>query len=187
MNNKVYIVLLIASLFYSCKNNYTPKAVLLDYSLGSGWGYEYSIKVYTDGTAYLKKNSFKRSDSLWVKKDLNVDMLSAIILRTKEINLASKYEQQNIKDASFFYVTFYYNDGKASNHFVYGYSYPELLGKIRKYCDSLEQGKGWNQLKDTTITFSSLANFEFIPKIKGSNIRFPPPLPRPAKRPALPR
>src|ERR1700749_4246694 len=130
MNSKIYtVLLLITVLFYSCKNNHKSKAVLLDYSLGSGWGYSYSIKVYNDGTAYLKKNSLKKADSLWVKQNLNIDTLSAIILKAKEMKLASKYEQQNIQDASFFYVTLYYNDGKTSNHYVYGNKYPVLLGK----------------------------------------------------------
>jgi hypothetical protein len=170
------IILLVGLLFHSCKNNYNPKSVLLDYSKGSGWGFSYSLKVYNDGMAYLNINSLKKSDSIWVKKDLNIKSLTSLIEKSKKLKLASKYEQPNVQDASFFYAILYNDDGKASNYYVYGDNYPQILGQIRKYCDSLKDGKGWNKIKDTIVTFESDAKINGFPKIIIDSVHFPPPI-----------
>jgi hypothetical protein len=180
-NKKVTLFLLIIMCYCNCKNNEPSPRVILDYSLGSGWGYTYSIKVYNNGTSYLKRNSLERNGkSFFIKNKVNVNTLNAIASTIRERKLANRYEQQNVQDASFFNVIFYDGNGKPSKYYVYGHNYPQSLDTIKRYCESLERGKGWTPLKDTVITFFSQSAINSVPVID-SNMRFLPPLPRQTK------
>jgi hypothetical protein len=163
-NRSIKIFLLIIIVFCSCKSKTTPVNLLLDYSYDSGWAYSYSVKVYSDGKAYLRKNNL-RTDSLYVKDKINVDGLHAIISKVKEANIARKYEDTYVQDAASFNFIIYLNDGRVSKCYVYGYKYPDLLLRIKDYANLLSKERGWDRLKDTTITFSSMANFNYVPKI----------------------
>lgn len=181
-NYKHIVYFLVIAFSWSCGNKNKLVRLIIDYSSGSGWGYSYSIKVYTNGTAYLKKFSVKKIDTLWVKKEVDVNRLNAIVSRAREVKLAARYEQQNIEDASSFDIIFHYSNGKISKHHIYGHYYPELFAETRKYCDSLAQETGWSKLRDTTVVFESLSTYFNVSKLKlGDSVKFPPPLLRSKK------
>ena len=166
----IKIFLLIITCFCSCKNKKVPVKVLLDYSYDSGWTHSYSIKVYSDGKAYLRKNDLKKS-SFYVKDRINIDSLYVIISKIKEQNIANKYEDTHVHDAPSFNAIVYDDVGKASKYYVYGYKYPESLQEIRNHVNTLYKEKGWSQLKDTAIIFSSMINFIYTPTVIDTGIR----------------
>ncbi len=173
-NRYIKIILLIIVCFCSCRNKEKPVNVLLDYSYDSGWAYSYSIKVYNNGKAFLRKNNLK-TDSLYVKDQVNVDSLYIIMSKMERTGLANKYEDTHVQDATSFNSIIYFNDGKVSKHYVYGDKYPDILRKVKDYANALSKAKGWNHLKDTTITFTSMTNFKHIPKIIDTGTRILPP------------
>jgi hypothetical protein len=175
-NRFIKILFLIIVGFCSCKSKAAPVNLILDYSYDSGWAYSYSVKVYSDGKAYLRmRKTNQRTDSMYVKYKINVDSVQAIISKLKEANIARKYEDTFVQDAASFNFIIYLNNGRVSKYYVYGNKYPALLLKIKDYANLLSKRSGWDPLKDTTITFSSMANFNYAPKIIGTGKLILPP------------
>lgn len=172
--NKYTLALLLLTVFYcSCNKNKEPVRVLLDYSFDNGWTHSYSIKVYTDGKAYLKKSTLT-ADSIYVNNQADINTLNEIISKLKVAKIANKYEDIHTQDAPSFNAIVYYDKSKASKYYVYGNKYPELLNEIKGYSNAFLKQNGWHQLKDTTVAFASLTSFKIIPKVD-TNARFLPP------------
>ena len=89
-NKYIKILVLMILCFCSCRNKVKPVSKVLDYSYNGGWAYSYSIKVYNNGKAFLKKNNLK-TDSLYVKDQVNVDSLYIIMSKMEGMNLSNKY------------------------------------------------------------------------------------------------
>jgi len=170
------ILLLLAILNFSCHDDTKVKRVLLDYTFDNGWTNSYSIKIYTDGAAYLKKSTL-RVDSFY-SNQINAEKLNQIVRKLREAKIDSKYEDTHIQDASSFNVIVYDESAKPSKYQVYGNKYPEILNNIKNYVETFSKQKDWHQLKDTMITFSSFTNFRTTPKMDTSLKFLPPKTPK---------
>jgi len=172
--NKYLLTLLLLTVFcFSCKKNITDKRLLLDYSFDNGWNQAYSIKVYQDGKAFLKKSTLKK-DSFYVSNQIDEDRLVKIVSKLKLANIDSIYEDSHIQDAPSFNIIVYDSNDKFSKYHVYGYKYPQILNEIKDYFKDALMEKSWQYLQDTSITFSSITDFKKFPKVD-TNIKFLPP------------
>lgn len=161
--------------FYcSCNKKAEPIRILLDYSYTSGWTNSYSIKIYSNGKAYLKKSTL-RVDSIYVNNQLNINALNKIISKLKVAKINNKYEDPYVQDAASFNAIVYDDKSKASKYYVYGNKYPQLLDEIKGYSNASLKQNGWHQLKDTTIAFISMTNFKTTFKIDTVTRFLPPP------------
>lgn len=149
--------------------------VIIDYTFDNGWSHSYSIKIYNDGKAYLKKSTLK-TDRIYVNNHLNIAGLKGLVDSLIVAKINAKYEDAHLQDGSSFNALVYDNKGGVSNYYVYGDKPPELLNKLKHYAFISLKQKGWYELKDTIITFTSVTNFKTPPKID-TNVRFLPPKP----------
>jgi hypothetical protein len=162
------VILLITCL--GCKQLQKPTALILDYSWSSGWQYSFSLKVYDNGTTYLRKNDL-RKDSLFVK-NIDIKSLDKLLLKARNTKLDTAYIQDNIEDASSFYAIIYPEASHTKIYNVYGDNYPVILKQLEKQLRITSELKGWTYLKDTTIKFGSLHK---TPTLKVDRVKFPPP------------
>jgi hypothetical protein len=163
--------ILLVLICFACKQASKPKVLLLDYSWSSGWQYSFSLKVYDNGTTYLRKNDL-RKDSFFVKKSININALNTLLLKARDAKMDTAYIQDNIQDASSFKAIIYPEGSYTKVYDVYGDNYPIILKQLEKQLYQISKLKGWTYIKDTTIKFNSDHK---IPTPKVDQVRFPPP------------